>query len=431
MKQVGVRRLFMPVGIAIVMLALAWWGVATASADAPTVIPYRGRLTDSGGQPVNAALPMTFALYAGPEGGTAAWVEAHAAITVTDGLFTAYLGELVPLSSAVLNDNNYLGLTVGSDSEMRPRQRWGSVPYARTLAAGAAISGNVGPLLSITNTLSAFQAGNGTALALYGSSGSGPVLSVRLNNYPGPPAAFASAIYAWRSAGIGAWPTIQATNDDAYPGLAANSSEGTALAGIAGEPVGGGSPAGGPFSPGYGTLLSTAKAGVLGYSTIGPGIFAWSTVTHSLIVSGSARITGDLVVGGDVITSADVAEHYVAVGTLEAGDVVVLDPETALGVRRADQAYDTSVAGIISTDPAIILPGAVDGVPLALVGRVPVKVDAGFGAIQVGDLLTTSPAPGHAMRCAERLQCVGAIVGKALEPLDGGSGVILALVTLQ
>mgnify|MGYP001033912956 CR=1 FL=1 len=178
-------------------MALCWWGVATANAEAPTVLPYQGRLTDIAGRPINATLPMTLALYAAPEGGTATWIEAHPAVTVTDGLFRAYLGEIVPLSSAVLNDNAYLGLTVGSDSEMRPRQRFGSVPYARTLVPGAAVSGAEGPLLSITNTLSAVDPGNGTALALRGTSGSGPVLSVALDSYSGPPpAAFASAIYA-------------------------------------------------------------------------------------------------------------------------------------------------------------------------------------------------------------------------------------------
>jgi hypothetical protein len=149
------------------------------------------------------------------------------------------------------------------------------------------------------------------------------------------------------------------------------------------------------------------------------------------VVSGTALVTGDILVGGDVITNADVAEGYVAVGTLEPGDVVVLDPSTPLGVRRADQPYDTSVAGVISTDPAIVLPGPIDGVPLALIGRVPVKADASYGAIGIGDLLTTSATPGHSRRCPDRLQCVGAIVGKALEPLQEGRGVILALVTLQ
>ena len=428
------QRVLMPVGIATTLLlaALAWWSVASANGGAPTVIVFQGRLTDDSNQPVNGTLSMVFALYAQAEGGTASWTETHSAITVTDGLFKAYLGETVPLSSEVLNDNPYLGLTVGSDSEMTPRERLGSVPYARTLAPGAVISGSVsGPLVTIINPLDASESGNRTALSVQSTAGSGPTLLVRLDSADGPPAAFASAIYARRESGIGAWATIQATNYSAWPGLAANSTDGTALVGLAGDPGTGGNPAGGPFSPDLIDLLAGTGAGVMGYSTIGPGVYAWSTITHSLMVSGTAHITGDIIVGGDVITNADVAEHYLAVGTLTPGDVVVLDPTTLLGVRRADQPYDTSVAGVISTDPAIVLPGPANGVPLALVGRVPVKADAGYGAIRVGDLLTTSATPGHAMRCADRLQCVGAIVGKALEPLDGGTGVILALVTLQ
>lgn len=541
------QRVLIPVGIAMTLLlaAFAWSSVASANGGAPTVIVFQGRLTDDSNQPVNGTLSMVFALYAQAEGGTAPWTETHSAITVTDGLFRAYLGETVALSSEVLNDTPYLGLTVGSDSEMTPRQRLGSVPYARTLAPGAVISGSVsGPLVTIINPLDASESGNGTALSVQSTAGSGPTLLVRLDSADGPPYAFASAIYARRESSIGAWATIQATNYSTWPGLAANSTDGTALVGLAGDPGTGGNPAGGPFSPelidllvdtgagvlgqstigpgGYFTATNTGLyatsvdgpaleaylgitgggshgfnhtisainnstwgfaavfgqngggstnmagpgvygrsesgsgvlgeagrmpgqpmpdalksvqantgPGVMGYSTIGPGVYAWSTITHSLVVSGTARITGDIIVGGDVITNADVAEHYLAVGTLTPGDVVVLDPTTLLGVRRADQPYDTSVAGVISTDPAIVLPGPVDGVPLALIGRVPVKADARYGAIRVGDLLTTSATPGHAMRCADRLQCVGAIVGKALEPLDGGTGVILALVTLQ
>lgn len=544
------RRFLVPLGIGVVLMliALAWWGVATASADAPTVILYQGRLTDDSGRPVNDTLSMTFALYAVPEGGMPAWVEAHPAITVTDGLLTAYLGESVPLSSGVLNDNHYLGLTVGSDSEMTPRQRLASEPYARTLAPGAAISGSAGPweaVVSITNT--AFRVNASSALRLHSIDGSGPVLQVTLDPEEGWDGAVASAIYARRtSRTIWGWPTIQTTSYGGTPGLAANSTDGTALFGVAGDPGTSGSPAGGPFQGWY-TTFPSAKAGVLGYSTIGPGgyftatntglyatslegpaieadlwvtgegthgfnhtvvatngsthghaailgsnvstglygggpgvygnsqqgsgvlgeagrsgtgpiqdplkslsastgagvmgystvgpgVYATSTVTYSLYVDGDAYFTGNGYFAGDVITNADIAENYYATDSLEPGDVVVLDPDTFLGVRRADRAYDTAAAGVISSRPAIRIQGRIEdnqGAPLALIGRVPAKADANYGAISVGDLLTTSPTPGHAMRCADRLQCVGAIIGKALEPLDNGTGVILALVTLQ
>ena len=70
-------------------------------------------------------------------------------------------------------------------------------------------------------------------------------------------------------------------------------------------------------------------------------------------------------------------------------------------------------------------------VPLALVGQVPCKVTTENGPIQIGDLLVTSSTPGYAMKGTDRTQMLGAIVGKALEPLPAGAGLIRVLVTLQ
>jgi hypothetical protein len=70
-------------------------------------------------------------------------------------------------------------------------------------------------------------------------------------------------------------------------------------------------------------------------------------------------------------------------------------------------------------------------VPVAIVGIVPAKVSAENGPVGVGDLLTTSRTAGHAMRCEDEVRCVGAIVGKALEPLADGAGVIRVLVMLR
>ena len=58
------------------------------------------------------------------------------------------------------------------------------------------------------------------------------------------------------------------------------------------------------------------------------------------------------------------------------------------------------------------------------------KVDASFGAIAVGDLLTTSSNRGHAMRAGELVEGA-AILGKAMEPLAEGTGVVRVLVTLR
>lgn len=60
-----------------------------------------------------------------------------------------------------------------------------------------------------------------------------------------------------------------------------------------------------------------------------------------------------------------------------------------------------------------------------------VKVDASFGAVQAGDLLTTSPHVGYAMKADAKAIANGAVIGKALGSVDSGSGLIPVLVTLR
>ena len=65
------------------------------------------------------------------------------------------------------------------------------------------------------------------------------------------------------------------------------------------------------------------------------------------------------------------------------------------------------------------------------VGILPSKVTAENGPVRVGDLLVASSTAGHAMKGTDRSRMLGAVVGKALEPLLEGNGVINVLVTLQ
>ena len=75
-----------------------------------------------------------------------------------------------------------------------------------------------------------------------------------------------------------------------------------------------------------------------------------------------------------------------------------------------------------AADPPVEVPVALSGIALC-------KVDAGYGAVLPGDLLTTSPTPGHAMRTDNALP--GTVIGKAIEPLDAGVGLIKVLVMLR
>jgi len=155
-------------------------------------------------------------------------------------------------------------------------------------------------------------------------------------------------------------------------------------------------------------------------------------------VDGTGRVFAD---GGFQPNGADFAETMVVTGDrakYEAADLLVIDPTASRRLALAQQPYSILVAGIYSTKPGFLgTTRKVDEsapkneVPLAVVGIVPCKVTAENGAIKVGDLLVTSSTPGHAMKGTDRSKMLGAVVGKALEPLSKGTGVIQVLVTLQ
>jgi hypothetical protein len=118
------------------------------------------------------------------------------------------------------------------------------------------------------------------------------------------------------------------------------------------------------------------------------------------------------------------------------GTVLVIDEAGSL--HACDEAYDRKVAGVVSgaqgVTPGIVLgsvPGAEQRLPIALSGKVYCQVDANQGAIGVGDLLTTSSTPGHAMRADDPHKAFGAVIGKALAGLDSGRGMVPILVALQ
>ena len=66
---------------------------------------------------------------------------------------------------------------------------------------------------------------------------------------------------------------------------------------------------------------------------------------------------------------------------------------------------------------------------MATWGVVTVRAEAGYGTIRPGDLLTSSPTPGHAMRALEALP--GTLLGKALDGLEAGMGPIRMVVLLR
>jgi hypothetical protein len=190
---------------------------------------------------------------------------------------------------------------------------------------------------------------------------------------------------------------------------------------------------------------STYNTGVAGKSGNGVGVFAVSFINNPIVAQGGnpphnvfrVDYTGKgYFNGGHQDGGADVAEFIQASDSVQAGDVVEIDPDHAGQFRLAATPNSTAVAGVISTNPGESL-GAIDpagtensGPQLALAGRVPVKVSAENGAIRPGDLLVASATPGHAMR-APGNPAPGTVIGKALGTLDSGTGTIEMLAMLR
>ena len=130
--------------------------------------------------------------------------------------------------------------------------------------------------------------------------------------------------------------------------------------------------------------------------------------------------------------AADVAEWVSVSEPVTAGAVVELDPDNPGSYRLSSAACSPWVAGVISTEPGVVLGHAQafsQRALLALVGIIPTRVTDEGGPILPGDLLVASSTPGHAMRWSGSGPCLCALVGKALEPMTEDNGIILVLLT--
>jgi hypothetical protein len=195
--------------------------------------------------------------------------------------------------------------------------------------------------------------------------------------------------------------------------------------------------------------------GILGESANGFGVFG-SSENHFAIKAVSKNGVGLSAEGkrlaaffrgnvevrnGDIVLTdgADCAEDFDVLDDAAVGPgtvMVIGDLDDVL--KQSSQAYDKRVAGVISGGgnfkPAITLDkqhSKEHRLPVALLGKVYCKVDAGYAPVEIGDLLTTSPTRGHAMKAIDQTKAFGAVIGKALRSLSEGQGLIPVLVALQ
>jgi hypothetical protein len=188
---------------------------------------------------------------------------------------------------------------------------------------------------------------------------------------------------------------------------------------------------------------SNSQAGVVGESNQFDGVFGISHHPQHAGVAGhnpggmAGFFNGDVVVTGDIrLSNADFAEDFDVMDQTEPGEVMVLTEDGTL--TQSTKAYDKKVVGVLSGagsyKPGIILDkqaGNGNRKPIAMMGKVYCKVDADTAPIETGDMLTSSTIPGYAMKAIDPFKAFGAVIGKALQSLKEGKGLIPILVVLQ
>ena len=158
----------------VALCCLATLIASPANTTVPQTISYQGRLTDAAGDPApDVAVLVNFTIWDASTAGTALWNSGFQAIIPAAGLFNYALGSNVALPDNLFSDTiRYLGITIGTDPELTPRERFRTVPYAyQALRADTAdISATVfdgaitGPKLA-ANSVNSGNIVNGTITA--------------------------------------------------------------------------------------------------------------------------------------------------------------------------------------------------------------------------------------------------------------------------
>jgi hypothetical protein len=286
----------------------------------------------------------------------------------------------------------HAGLELGSANIANTTPSVSTTTGALVVAGGAGIAGNlfVGGTLTVSNLVSTST----TTLAVQD-----PMLYLTAN-----------VLFPWNyDTGFFSQSIGGPANTYVHHGMVRNvgSSEWTFFSNVKSEP---------------GATINWSDTGIA-YDTIKAGtILPGANLTYNL---GSTTAWYNNIYGVAIQAKyADLAEHYQTDEEYEPGTVVIFGGSKEITVTY--EFADTRVAGAISTNPAYLMNATEPGLPVALRGKVPVKV---VGPVSKGDSLVTSDRAGYAVSVGRSRDHGQAVFAKSLEDnQEPGVKIITAVI---
>ena len=202
------------------------------SAISTSLIPYQGRLADVSGTPINGKEDIEFRIYDVPASGMPLWEEHWTganSVDVSDGLFSVLLGSIdnTLASSIQGHEELYLGITVGTDSEMEPRVQMGSVPFA--MQANTVLDGSITTAKLVDEAVTSAKIADGTVVTA--DLANAAVTEAQIANGAVTSAKIADGTVATVDLANGAVTEAQITNDAVTSAKIANGVVDSVLAG--------------------------------------------------------------------------------------------------------------------------------------------------------------------------------------------------------
>jgi hypothetical protein len=184
---------------------------------------------------------------------------------------------------------------------------------------------------------------------------------------------------------------------------------------------------GGSLTDGTATLNGS---GALSGATTGAfsGLVSAGSLSSGSTIAASGNVSGNYFVGTATQAQyADLAEIYKADRDYAPGTVVKIGG--AEEITQTTDAFDNEVFGVISENPAYLMNKDAEGLPVALAGRVQVKV---IGKVKKGERLVSADMEGFAWGIGSDDYDARAIIGRSLEDkTDGESGMVEAVIGVK